>query len=71
MAAEIERQGKVAPHIVQPLDQTVGDFALEEGAAFPVARCPLASGAQDGAIEDQQGVGKVHDPYVGRKRGGG
>ena len=70
MRAEVEGQWKSPAHIVQALDQTVGDLALEEGLAVPIARRTLAPPAQRGAVENQQGVGGRHRPYVGRKRGG-
>jgi hypothetical protein len=38
---------------------------------LPVARRPLASLAQGGAVEDEQGIGHGHGVYVGPKRGAG
>ena len=71
MRAEVEGQWKAAPHVVQALDEAFGDLALEEGLAVPITRRTLAPPAQHGAVENQQGVGSRHSPYVGRKHDGG
>ena len=67
MAAEIERQVEVPAHVVQPFDEALGNLALEEGLALPAARRAVAPPAQHGAVEDQEGVGSGHGPYVRRK----
>jgi len=70
LRAEVESQWKSAAHVVEALDQAVGDLALEESLAVPVACRTLAASAQHGAVENQQGVGARHSPYVGRKHDG-
>ena len=70
VAAEIERQREGAAHIVEPLDDTAGDLALEESLVAPSARRALAPPAQGRAVEDQEGIG-CHRVYVGRKQDGG
>ena len=69
MRAEVEGQRKSTAHVVQAFDEAVGDLALEEGLAVPIARRTLAPPAQHGAVENQQGIGARHRPYVGPKRG--
>jgi hypothetical protein len=71
MAAKIEGLVEAPLHVVQALDQSLGEFALQEGRLIPVAGRPVAPMAQDGAVEDQQGIGGRHRRYVGRKQGGG
>ena len=71
MAAEVERQRKGPAHVGQSLDEAARDLALEEGLAIPAARGPFAAQTQHVAVEDQQGIGRRHGLYVGRKRGGG
>ncbi len=68
--AQVESQWESTAHVVQALDQAFGDLALEESLTAPVARRTLAPPAQHGAVEDQQGVGARHSPYVGRKHDG-
>ena len=69
VAAEVERQGKGAAHVAQPVDQPLGDLALQEVVLLPVAGGALAALAQQGAVEHQQGVGARHSGYV-RGKGG-
>ena len=70
MAAEVERQRKGAAHVVQTVDQPLGDLALQEIMTLPVAGRALAALTQDGAVKHQQGVGTRHSGYVGKKGGG-
>ena len=67
VAAEVERQREGPADIVEPLDQALGDLALQERALRPAACRAIAPVAQDGAVEDEQGVRQSHGLYVGRK----
>ncbi len=60
MRADVEGEGKAAAHVVQTLDQALGDLAFEEGSAIPIARCPLTPAAKQDAVEDQERVGGRH-----------
>ena len=60
MRAEVERQWKSTAHIVEALDETVGDLALEEGLVGP-NRAPhaRAAGASVARSKTSRGSGAV------------
>ena len=69
VAAEIERQGKGAAHVAQPVDQPLGDLPLQEVVPLPVAGGTLAAATQKGPVEHQQGIEARHSGYVRAKSG--